>query len=994
MAGNDLLIASIVPDGGNVVVAGRERGGNGDNGERPRRGEIAADGETLSLGGDREQIKPGVYYNQKTVPILRGFVSHLTDEAEIAHYNNVISELSRNLYVDDETKIAYEATSDRIVELSSEAVAIRVETFYRDQLQKSISIFDGYLESASTSAHTEERLTQEKALLVYAEYLLAQNQVNSIHDNRHAEGHAFDLDEALSRLQVTDEQRVRLHQALHGMTSFADFSYIQRAHKMVTALEDYTPPDFSSPLELNTVYVNENLARSNAQIEGAHRLMIDALDKIAAQNDEQGPSVNLNESPLTTWSGQVEERLGRSIESKDYINTLIGTEKGQTKLFVLHENHKVKHLIQNMSHRAPVRRRGDGEETLQAVEAAEINLFAGVYQGELHSGKTYKPGESHPKEFFERVIDVKVWSVSLNSPDKIANFIDQLNAAEAVATNGAEITGLAAGGFNIDMDPSQVNGEAFRVPVLNHEGKPNFVVVDRDTLLEMASVAKVSKASYARLAAVDPRYKVNSQTERWEVFKPPLSEQRTTPDNWVNEERGFILAEGLSRQRVEALKATGDEVDSFVADQLEQAFHNYTTQFNEFQMNYCRPSQYRNLAVARLGRRGFSEIAPDFESQLEREMNTVALEYMSRWNAFRTVTERMLILNSDADAIVDIEQQLKSFLANIDYELQIVAVAGSSANRENEVRATLNPFMRTTLPPTTNGRLLENAYAEASRGYNDVFPDGRKDYEAVSLTVDALLAESLPLMRLSNASLNEFQDKEYRSDAEAFQAGHNLINNAKVLGAKQVIAKLKEFKDGGDESLEGIYARNVDFLQAMDRQVEAGYPENDGARRLLEQTRLEAEDLLGRDLTHEEINRFLDNHPNTIDARKFAVSALLRASEYSRGFRDITSVLNELTIGADRLGDLTQDELIEYANMVNASVRALSSIDVSRPREFEQMIPHRSGGGSNPLSIAQEHPGEPILQSMAIAYENALNESVDTLAVGKRIREISENIKI
>ncbi len=363
---------------------------------------------------------------------------------------------------------------------------------------------------------------------------------------------------------------------------------------------------------------------------------------------------------------------------------------------------------------------GASHDKLEKVQATEIAIMAGVWQGEWNQGATAKPGESHRKEFYQRVVDVTVWSVTLNSADAVANFLDQLEAADAVRMDG-EVVGEVLG--NRMSGEVFKNAQAYRIPVLNHRGEPSFLVVDKETYDEMRKVARTSQASYAELAKKDSRYKVSDQKERHKAFRPQLKEHRATPEAWVDQEHDFILAEEISRGKISALEATGSEVDRYMADQLKVALDNYRDQLNKFQMNFCRESRYRELALGRLAKRGVAENAPDFNKLLVQEMNAVAWEYANKWNAFKSVTTRLLELQSigngrpdaqlDSEAIKTAEDDLRNFLANLDYELEIQVRAMSTNHTVEELRSALEPFMRTANPPSRNGPPLEQAYQNA-----------------------------------------------------------------------------------------------------------------------------------------------------------------------------------------------------------------------------------------------------------------------------------------
>ncbi len=632
-----------------------------DEQRQPTRGEIAFEDGKTSIEGSVESVKPGVYYDQKSLAILKRFVDRLEDPQDKAHYEEVLEDLSGVLTVNEETVTRYEEARADIVERGGDVgkeIGDRLLRSYQDQLRKSIQVFDGYTTGETPTQISDEesqlRLTQERAVLIYAEFLLAQSRIHSIDASASEIGHHYindRLNTDLEGLNISDTQRRDLDEAFTAMGNYAEFSFLQSCYHVVQDFDSYLSPDntvarTNHGIALDVEFMDVHLGRTNDRIEGAHRLVISALDRLnepahqrwVAQRG-QNPEVNLIQNPFPGWQGQIEAQIAqrenlaqaRPMESKDYINGILGSRKEESGFFGVKRAHQLKHHIKNVDHKAPIKRPGESRDKLENVQATEIAIMAGVWQGEWNRGATAKEGESHPKEFYERVVDITVWSVSLNSADAVANFMDQLEAADAMQMNG-EVVGEVLGN-QADVP----NAQAFRIPVLNHRGEPSFLVVDRETYGEMIKAAKVSQASYAELAQKDARYAVHDSETRHRAFRPQLRENRATPESWVDQERDFILAEEVSRQRVAGLEA-GTEADTFVAGQLDEAMERYRAQFNEFQMNFCRESRYRELALSRLTLRGVAGNAPDFERLLAQEMNAVALDYINRWNAFRAMT--------------------------------------------------------------------------------------------------------------------------------------------------------------------------------------------------------------------------------------------------------------------------------------------------------------------------------------------------------------------
>lgn len=728
----EVVVTIVDPDGGAIDRGGNSRNGNGGNRDgdarpvdavptRPEQGTLIVEGNTSRVEGNREILESDAYFLQQTLPTLRQFVAelvgtnydYLTKVQEI-RYNGVIAELANKIRAEAVAPIN-EGCESHLRDVGGQELATRIERSFDAQFAQGLLLIDTYAEEVTPGVPSTQRLNQEKALLVYTELMF--NRMNG-----QIEINVDELGTTLHELGFTQPEAEALGRAFTGVYGHVEPTLVSFAGEIIDVDGNYIPPDDEAEMasvlsliddekqreiqrHLNPMAVAQHLEHKNAVVEGAYRVLIGALDglnepahQVWIEQREQNPEVNLNEQPFSTWEARIAEKngvilqAGEHLPSKYYINGCLGTEKSESKLFGIQSRHKLKHVIKNADHKAPVRSGGHGKEKLEKVQATEITLMAGVYQGEWQQGKTLQPGESRPKEFFEKVVDVTVWSTTLNSADAVENFIDQLKEADALVLKGAEVTQVLG-----RYEDGMLHGaQAFRVPVMNHRGEPAFIVVDRETMLEMMRVAQVSQESYARLAQRDPRYAVHSREERWKAFRPQMREHANTPESWVDQERDFILVEEISAERIRALRAGGGEADGFVADQLTLALENYRAQFNEFQMNYCRISRYRDLAVGRLTRRNVGENAPDYQNLLRGEMNAVALEYMHKWNAFRNITTRLV--QEGAGGIEDANRGLLEFLANIDYELEIQVRVNSTDVDEQTVRETLEPFRRRLSP--------------------------------------------------------------------------------------------------------------------------------------------------------------------------------------------------------------------------------------------------------------------------------------------------------
>lgn len=996
------------------VVNGRSGGHRGGGEMITTIGQLTFEDGKPKIEGSLEEYNPREYFNQRTLGILRGVAERLPDGAEVRHYNQVITELTEVLVVDDATKEAYDRAFNDLETRGSEEIAEGVLSFYRDQFRKSFQIIDGYVDERPLGQLSDvERVTriqQERALLLYSEFVLANIQLNSIHSERQATGREFldnRLETALAELDISDEQRHALGFAFTALRNSGEFDFTQSCNNVVEHRTEYLPASdpvavASGGVRLDAQFINDvHFVRANDRIEDAHRLVISALDQLDEPARQrwvaergQNPEVDLTQNPFSIWQEQIEARIAerenldtaRPMESKDYISGILGTRKEEAGFFGIKRAHELKHHIKNVDHKAPIKRPGSSRDKLENVQATEIAITAGVWQGEWNQGATAKEGESHPKEFYERVVDITVWSVSLNSADAVANFMDQLEAADAMQMNG-EVVGAVLGN-QADVP----NAQAFRVPVLNHRGEPSFLVVDRETYGEMIEVAKVSQASYAELAQKDSRYAVHDRETRHRAFRPQLRENRATPESWVDQERDFILAEEVSRQRAVGLEG-GTEADRFVVGQLGEAMERYRAQFNEFQMNFCRESRYRELALGRLTLRGVAGNAPDFDRLLAQEMNAVALEYINRWNAFRAMTTRVLELQSltannalETTDLATAERDLLNFLANIDYEFEIqvrVATAGGGEGDggtdqeeregqepfEHRIRQALQPFMRTANPPNRDGLLLENAYQNAVENLRSGAFTPRAVLEP-SYAYARLVSDNSPLSRtarrpvgeqvttISGTSGREVLDVGQRYDTIEAKA---VLERVRTLGIRNIrtegnptpLGQMDVFNTRVNE----LVPRIRDVLTRTEDEGALVFPENRDevvVAQSLEQTGIQLHTLLGRRPTDQEETRFYEGQVDLINRRNSVIDTLEEIGELRTGVGEVVNYPARLLNGR-QLTELSQQELVDYACLVYATVRTINSLPENPEPASVRAIYDRfidEGSGS---SVASEY---------------------------------------
>ncbi len=267
------------------------------------------------------------------------------------------------MVVDEDTKKVYESAKAELKDRGGEQVAESVKSFYLDQLRKTLQVVDGYVDERPLdllpSDERNARIQQERALLLYSEFVLANIRVNSIQSDRQEAGRDF-LDNhyqtVLARLNITEEQRNALGFAFNALRNSGEFAFTQSCRNVIDPKIEYlraNDPDAhaNGGVRLDTKFINEvHFVRANEHIEDAHRLVIAALDRpneparerwIAAREQNPGVDITSPQGPFSDWQDRVESRIAeyegrerpRKMESRDYINGILGSRKEESGFF-------------------------------------------------------------------------------------------------------------------------------------------------------------------------------------------------------------------------------------------------------------------------------------------------------------------------------------------------------------------------------------------------------------------------------------------------------------------------------------------------------------------------------------------------------------------------------------------------------------------------------------------------------------------------------------
>lgn len=470
--------AAAVSDGSRQVVAASESTGFKNEEEINARG--------------AETLTPYSYYIDAVLPVLKRFVANIEDKDLKDHYDRILDRLGSDLRKTERfTNLSETESLVDIERLGGERLTQSVKEFYQWQLKRSVELVGGYVVGG-----LELEPKQQKALLAYVEYVLnlmeACCQQKDVDKNQAVLAANQNLKDALEKFGFEWMEVKRLVGYFGQVANFVDFSLAETCERVMESIQDYEPPDSGSAslvggVKLSSQQVLDQLRVRSHQVEGAHRLIVEAIDSLRANYNpterQPSPKLDVGGGVLENWEELVKKRIAkeegldkpRPLQSDDYINGILGSRKEGPGFLGIPLRYQLKHHIKNVEYKASVRTLGSRKDRLESVQAAEIAIVAGVWEGEWKRGSMLRPGESAPKEFFGKIVDVTVWSTILNNPDAVENFINQLESAQAVELEGESVKNIIG---SVSDFP---NAEAYRIPVLNHKGEPAFLVVDRDT---------------------------------------------------------------------------------------------------------------------------------------------------------------------------------------------------------------------------------------------------------------------------------------------------------------------------------------------------------------------------------------------------------------------------------------------------------------------------------------------------------------------------------
>lgn len=953
--------AAAVSDGSRQVVAASESTGFKNEEERNARG--------------AETLTPYSYYIDAVLPVLKRFVANIEDKDLKDHYDRILDRLGSYLRKTERfTNLSETESLVDIERLGGERLTQSVKEFYQWQLKRSVELVGGYVVGG-----LELEPKQQKALLAYVEYVLnlmeACCQQKDVDKNQAVLAANQNLKDALEKFGFEWMEVKRLVGYFGQVANFVDFSLAETCERVMESIQDYEPPDSGSAslvggVKLSSQQVLDQLRVRSHQVEGAHRLIVEAIDSLRANYNpterQPSPKLDVGGGVLENWEELVKKRIAkeegldkpRPLQSDDYINGILGSRKEGPGFLGIPLRYQLKHHIKNVEYKAPVRTLGSRKDRLESVQAAEIAIVAGVWEGEWKRGSMLRPGESAPKEFFGKIVDVTVWSTILNNPDAVENFINQLESAQAVELEGESVKNIIG---SVSDFP---NAEAYRIPVLNHKGEPAFLVVDRDTYKKMLKVAQVSRNSYAELAKRDSRYVPRSRDERYKAFSSELKENILRNDNWVDRERDFIAVESIQREVLASLDE-GNEVEHYVAEQVRAALEKYRELFNDFQRDFGRESRYREIAAQRLKENGITADSVDFDRLLAAEIEYVAKEFVFKWNAFRYVGDRVcyaqkLLSNPDLgyDEAYRLKKELLELLANLDYEYEIRFIVLSKGKGQNnfeaQVRETVSPFMRRA---------------------KSIFEDGVQDSEISRATMalkglegqGKVLGETIFYAKMMEMFTSDMVGVLNPSLVEDFSDAIESMNDAKtdLLGFFGVL--MNNYSGYNLSRLSHYYSRSYK------RATSLALPHLPSAKARFVR-------LIGRDTTPEENNRYENFYPPVLDKRSEIIGKCQADALFFGQPIEVFGLINRFIsyyvkddINSQSLENLSQEEQQIYLVLAIAASRSLkafvsaSSYDIEEPARLYQE--DESAIRLTP-NLSFQKPGRVAI----VTFENTINE--------------------
>ncbi|MFA5776645.1 MAG: hypothetical protein WC988_03780, partial [Patescibacteria group bacterium] len=576
------------------------------------------------------------------------------------------------------------------------------------------------------------------------------------------------------------------------------------------------------------------------------------------------------ENPFRDWEAMAR---GSNNGQLKCIDGLLGEDKYQRGILGIPVQADINHhSIETYDLYGPVKQ-ANGGETREKFIGAQFAFFCWAYGGEVQRGGFLKKGEVvKDKKFFSELIKLNTHVMTIDSADKAANAMMQIQAARVVELEN-HLNPTNPGNFLADMTHEEISqAEAFMMPMLDLSGKPTFLVIRKADMFKMYECAKKSQESFAKYAPMDKRYTEKPWAERAQEFDMPQKSFETTYSNWVDELRDAGKVKDVAGEVVRKLHTErSSQASIYEAAQIDDALDNYMEQFARFESNYCRLENYRQEAAERLVSRGFTnDNGRGWSEALDREVKAVALEYMYKAQAYKNLTAKVLGMRDG--------RQLRALLTNIDYELEITTMAMATTISEKQLRTAARPFLRSREGYKYSGADIQQDFEAAQDAYATIHRELEQSHVSASdyKSIARLGYIDDPLMLRLNALARPRVSTIVSSGVDTVPPTEEstAARNAERLAA--LMATLGSHSRGGFANTymcteNAVFVSKVDGVTALSREL-VGIDSRDGAQ--YGRAEEDFHRTFKRTPTEEERQRYMQEDVEVVRARKAQISKI------------------------------------------------------------------------------------------------------------------------
>ena len=701
-------VATIAPDAQALVAEERQLN------------EVRSQQEKL-LPGNREAVDFEGLVGDRVVPRLQGYVRSLHEskgltESQRDYFTDVIDRFQADLtsqyklegdnnqwalgYLRDVVPIQNPPASG---ESTVKAVEDQVVGAYRAELASLAAVFEGY-----PVANTNDQ--QKLAVLVLAEYM--SNLTRGAAD-------IADINQRLTDLGINTNLLTPIGPALTSLGTEVPETFDGFVSPMLVATAaTMISSSGNSVLKLEEVdgYLENRAAKAYgdlvkvvAAIDG---MEAEADKRVRKRNSEALLGAGINDNPFRHgWADKVQEtHEGKFTEV--VLSSTLGDEK-VAKSFWGEQHTNMRAKVERRTLYGPIAD-AKGRDHVEEFVGGRLTVSVGLWAGEVKRGTRLKSGEvADSKDFFNKVVDMSVLELAIDSADSAANALMQIEAAKALNVNSGEFKGTSkdiedAHFLNELSAEEYKNAKTFAIPVMGRDDKPTYVILKKEDLIRWYDLAKECRASFAKYAEKDPRYKARPWSERAGEFGLSPQVNETSLSTFKEEVSNVAKIQVIAREQMEKLgvRRPPNTLESYKSAQIDEALTEFTEKFADFEANYCRYSCYEREARKRLLSEGMVDNgSPAWHAQMNKKIKEIVLEYAHKANAYRVLTKQVVSTKRS--------KELEHLLGNIDYEFDMLVAIDNNHVTPWEAKKAAHPFLRSPETFKYNLTQLENMHGFA-----------------------------------------------------------------------------------------------------------------------------------------------------------------------------------------------------------------------------------------------------------------------------------------